>query len=239
MGAGNSLAMTFEGHTQCEALRSAVTGSLLADERRAKLRGVRVGEMLWNPASKPDRVFQLRSGRVNIVSSDSRGNETVLHTIKAGEIFGEICLCSHADAPHGTSAVAVNRSEILEAGYEEFRARLKVDPDLMNLVLRLFCKRLADADCRVQILAEHDARRRLRRLLAYIAVSRGTPSKRSQFWTSVTITHAELASLGALSRPHLSLLMTEFREKGLVSYERGSVLRIDMAKISLSGTYIP
>ncbi len=231
MEISNSFALAFEAHEQCEALRGAVTGSLLADGRRAKLRGVRAGELLWNPASKPDRVFHLRSGRVKIVASDARGNERVLHTVKAGEIFGEICLCSHADVPHETSAIAVNRSEILEAGYDDFRAQLKTDSDLMNIVLRLFCVRLAEADQRVQILAEHDARRRLRRLLAYIAVSRGTPSRQGNSQRSVTITHAELASLGALSRPHLSLLMTEFREQGVVSYERGSALRIDIVKI--------
>ena len=57
------------------------------------------------------------------------------------------------------------------------------------------------------------------------------PSKCGGSEVSVTVTHAELASLGGLSRPHLSLLMTEFREQGFISYERGSALRIDVERV--------
>ncbi|MBY0508129.1 MAG: Crp/Fnr family transcriptional regulator [Bryobacteraceae bacterium] len=228
----NTSKLTFQLHAQCEALRSGIAGVMLGDGARARLRGFRAGGLVWNSASKPDRLFQLRSGRVNIVTSDTRGNEILIRVVNPGEIFGEICLCDHADAPHGTSAVAVSPSEILEAGYEHFRGQLLSDSDMMTSVLRLFCVRLAEADQRVQILAEHDARQRLRKLLAYIAAIRGAPSKNGGSQVSVRITHAELASFGALSRPHLSLLMTEFRDQGLVSYERGSALRIDLAKIS-------
>jgi CRP/FNR family transcriptional regulator, cyclic AMP receptor protein len=231
MGVHEINRLTFETHEQCEALGGAIVGVMLGNGGRAKLRSVRTGGFVWNSTSKPDRVFQLRSGRVSIVTSDTRGNEILLRAVKPGEIFGEICLCGHADAPHGTSAVAVSPSEILEAGYGHFRGQLLTDSDMLTSVLRLFCVRLAEADQRVQILAEHDARQRLRKLLAYIAAIRGTPSKRGGSHVSVTITHAELASFGALSRPHLSLLMTEFRDQGLVSYERGSALRIDVEKI--------
>jgi len=236
MTTGNAGALTFEVHEQCEAMRGAVISTMLVEGKRARLRGIPAGGMVWNPASRPDRGFQLRSGRIHIVSADAQGNETILRAIQTGEIFGEICLCSHADAPHGTSAVAINRCEILEAGYEDFRAQLKADADLTTSVLRMFCVRLAEADQRVQILAEHDARQRLRRLLAHIASVRGVPSKHGDSMVSVTITHAELAAFGALSRPHLSLLMSEFRDEGLVSYERGSALRIHVGKLT---TYIP
>ncbi len=228
----NTRKLTFQVHEQCEALRRGIAGVMLGDETRAKLRGFRTGGLVWNSASKPDRLFQLRSGRVNIVTSDSRGNEVLIRVIKPGEIFGEICLCGHADAPHGSSAIAISPSEILEAGYEHFRRQMLSDSEMMTSVLRLFCVRLAEADQRVQILAEHDARQRLRKLLAYVAAIRGTASKNGGAQVSVTITHAELASFAALSRPHLSFLMTEFRDQGLVSYERGSALRIDLARLS-------
>ncbi|MEJ1932295.1 Crp/Fnr family transcriptional regulator [Nostoc sp. NIES-2111] len=224
--------LTFKIHEQCEVLRGAMVGAMLADSPKSKLRGFRTAELIWNPTAKPDRVFQLRSGRVNIVTSDTRGNEVLLQAVKPGEIFGEICLCSHADGPHGTSAVALSPVEILEASYHEFRAQLRTDAEFMSSTLHLFCTRLAEADQRVRILAEHDARQRLRKLLAYVATLRGTPARRGSTQVSVTITHAELASLGALSRPHLSLLMTKFREEGLVSYARGSALRINLAKIN-------
>jgi len=224
--------LTFELHEQCETLQRGIVEAMLADGERAKLRGFKTGVMVWNTASRPDRVFQLRSGLIRIVSSDTRGNEVILRSIKPGEIFGEICLCSYANEPHSTSAVAASPSEALEISYERFRKLLLSDSDLMTSILRMFCTRLAEADQRVQILAEHNARERLRKLLAYIATIRGTPSKQGSSLVSVTITHSELASFAALSRPHLSLLMTEFRKEGLVSYERGSALRIDVTKIA-------
>ncbi len=224
--------LTFQAHEQCEALRAVVVESMMSEGLRAKRRGLRAGDLIWNPAAKPDRVFQLKSGRVRIVASDRRGNEILVRAVKPGEMFGEICFCSHADAPHGTTAIAACSTEILEAGYDDFRRKLNTDSTLMTSVLKLFCSRLAEADQRVQILAERDARQRLRKLLAHMAAFRGTPSKRGGAEMSVTLTHAELASFGGLSRPHLSLLMAEFRDQGLVFYQRGSALRINVGKIN-------
>lgn len=221
----------FRAHEQCEVLQATVVKSVFGATTTTKARHVAAGCLIWDAHGKPDRVFQLQSGLVRIVASDVRGNEVLIRTVKPGEIFGEICLCSHSDEPNGTTALATSSARILETRYQQFRQQLRSDSRLMSSVLETFCTRLVDAEQRLQILAEHDARERLKKLLVHLSTSHGAGFKGGGTSASVTLTYAELANLAGLSRPHLSMLMAEFRNRGLVSYRRGSALRIHMNRI--------
>jgi CRP/FNR family transcriptional regulator, cyclic AMP receptor protein len=189
------------------------------------------GTAVWGIGALPDCVHRLIAGRVDIVSIDSAGNELLLRTVLPGETFGEVCFCSHRTEPHDMIARAAVLSEIMEISYDEFCRRMRRDPNMMESVLNEFCVRLGDLEERAQILALHDATQRLRRLLVYLARSRGTKSRNRSEEFSLTISHSELASLSALSRPHVSLLMTQFRKRGWVSYRRGTPVRVHLERL--------
>jgi CRP-like cAMP-binding protein len=93
-------------------------------------------------------------------------------------------------------------------------------------VIQTFCARETDAEQRRQIHACRDARERLARLLLHLPATKRPPGADPDKDTALTITHADLASMAALSRPHVSVLMTEFRVRRLVSYGRTGPLRI-------------
>ena len=208
-----------------------MAGTALSAESPFRPRVYPAVAAIWGIGTLPDCVYRLQTGRVNIVSIDAAGNELLLRVVGPGETFGEVCFCAHRTEPHYLIARSMVRCEIVKASYHEFRRSLRSDVNFMEAVVAEFCTRLADLEEKAQTLALHDATQRLSRLLVHLARSRGTQSKKRSTEFTLMVSHSELAAMSALTRPHVSLLMTQFRERGWVSYQRGMPLKVYVGKI--------
>jgi CRP-like cAMP-binding protein len=218
-------------HHACEMLTAAVVEAKLAPDSRVHGIEYASGSTIWRPSDVPDRVFRLKSGRVHIVHINADGQEYLYRAVAPGELFGEICLCKHRREAHSTEARSLGRSDVWVTSYEDFRRSIRTNVSLVDSVIQTFCARVAEAEQRIEILARGVARARLARLLVHLAEMKVSPSAVRAQESSLTVTHADLAAMAALSRPHVSLLMTEFRRRGLVSYRRGGPLRIRADKL--------
>jgi CRP/FNR family transcriptional regulator, cyclic AMP receptor protein len=216
-------------HAACEALAANVVDNALSRNGRGGRRAYASGSAIWQPSDLPDRLFKLRSGRVHIVALSAGGDERLYRAVAPGELFGEMCFCAHRHEPHGTVARSLGRSEVWATSYDDFRRSIRDEPSLVDSVIQTFCARVSEAEQRVQILACRDARERLARLLLHLARMKTPRGEALGEETALTITHSDLAAMAALSRPHVSVLMTEFRVRRLVSYNRSSPLRIATA----------
>lgn len=186
--------------------------------------------MVWRPTDRPDRLFRLDAGRVHIFSTTADGDEHLHRVVTPGELFGEMCFCPHRDEPHATFARSIGSSEVTAASYREFRHNLRSDASLVDSVIQTFCARVSESEQRQRILACRDARERLARFLLHLARQRlSLDDERSD--VDLVMTHADLAASAALSRPHVSVLMAEFRERGLVSYGRTGALTLRVGQL--------
>jgi CRP/FNR family transcriptional regulator, cyclic AMP receptor protein len=223
------MALEFHNHEQCGHLTSAMMGTALANS--VSYKRYQAGHYIWRIGSLPDCVYRLKRGRVNVVSIDASGNELLLRSIEPEEMFGEVCFCAHRSEPHGVVARATTECEIAAISYGEFLGALRDDPDFAESLVTEFCVRLGDLEKRTQILALHDASDRLRQLLLFLARSHKVSAVNDRGTVSLAITHSELAAMSALSRPHVSLLMTRFRQRGWVTYKRNTKLRVHVNRV--------
>ena len=184
------------------------------------------GSAIWTPVDLPDRVFRLHAGRVHIVVVNAEGQEHLYRAVAPGELFGEMCFCAHRHEPHGSFARCLGRSDVSATSFADFKRHIRDDGSLTDAVIQTFCGRVAGAERRLQILACRDARERLARLLLHLAQTKVQAGSELEGRMVLTITHADLAAMAALSRPHVSVLMTEFRARRLVSYGRVGPLHI-------------
>ena len=216
-------AFEFATHDACETL----TATVAQDPARTFVvrKRYRSGSSIWGQTDLPDRVFLLDSGRVDIVSVTADGDEHLHRVVGPGELFGEMCFCPHRHEPHGSIARSIGPSEVSATSYSEFRRTLRADESLVDSVLRTFCQRVSESEERQRILACKDARERLARLLIHLAAG-ARPVNGPGSDVGLPVTHAQLATLAALSRPHVSVIMAEFRTRGLVSYDRAGPLAV-------------
>ena len=220
----------FTNHAACDIISSLVNSNILAGGPGRRLRRYPPQSLEWEADDVANRIFILRRGRIQLTSLRPDGREFLVRSIQSGEIFGELCFCAHQNEPMGTFARALTQSEVIGIGFDEFRGFIQRDQRLITYVLSTVCQRLFDAERRNQILGCHGARERLERLLLHLASLRNRRHSRLT-WVSLTISHAELAALAAMTRPHVSLLMARLRRQGLIAYERGSPLNVNAAKL--------
>jgi CRP/FNR family transcriptional regulator, cyclic AMP receptor protein len=206
-------------------LTATVADHGFADGQGARRKQYASGSAIWTPADLPDRVFRLHAGRVHIVGMNAEGQERLYRAVIPGELFGEMCFCAHRHEPHGSFARCLGRSDVSATSFNDFKRRIRDDGSLADAVIQTFCGRVAEAERRLQILACRDARERLARLLLHLAQKK-VHAGELEGRIALTTTHADLAAMAALSRPHVSVLMTEFRARRLVSYGRAGPLHI-------------
>ena len=221
-------------HKDCETLTGLLVESIPRDGSLGITRSYRKGSEIWKPDDRSDSIFLLYSGQVSVVVGDRDGRELVLGVIEAGEPFGELCFC--APKKHflrETYARALVKSEAVEIKLKAFLSYLQTSLDLMQAFTFTFCCRLSDCRQRVEFLAYRGAEARLGRVLLHVAATRGKPSKTPAGRVILPVSHEELAQMAAMSRPHVTVTMGKLRRQGLVNYERGKPLTIDVGALSI------
>jgi CRP/FNR family cyclic AMP-dependent transcriptional regulator len=221
--------VTFDDHSQCEALTTLVqSGEPQTPGGRMRL--LRRRKSLWLSEPPFDRVYRLESGRLSIIGADDAGRELVLRTIAPGEWFGEYCRCPGQHWPHpAIEARAEEDCRLVEVLHERWLRALAEDPKAIREFVTLTCVRLARADRRLTMLARRTADERIGLLLLDRAEGEAEESGTGR--GVVSLTHAEIATEAAMSRPNVSVTLGRFRRKQLISYRRHESIVVDTQRL--------
>jgi CRP-like cAMP-binding protein len=106
---------------------------------------------------------------------------------------------------------------------------LQSDREALIALTYTFCTRLSAAEERVDILTHRNAEARLGRLL--ISLCTGGGADPNSALALVRISHSELARMAAMNRSHVTVTLGQFRKQGLVEYERGRPLKVNVQKL--------
>lgn len=227
----------FADHRDCQTLTGLTLDHLPRGGSPGRVRRYRKGADVWRPDDRANSIYFLRRGQVTVMKGDVEGHEVIVRVIEKGEPFGELCFCSAEEGKRGTGARAVVESEAVEIKLGDFMSHLQESRDALIALVFTFCVRLADAEHRVEVLAHRGAEERLGRLLLQLAASRKRASGARNGEVALPVTHDELSQMAAMSRPHVTVTMGRFRRRGLVKYERGRTLMVDVPSLKsfLSG----
>ena len=152
-----------------------------------------------------------------------------MRVVQPGEPFGELCFCATTDSRrHSFSRARVDCS-VLEISSDDFYAFVQNNRQVLLALTYTFCVRLSTAEQRLQALTHRDAEGRLGRVLVSLATGSGADPNAAQ--VLVRITHQELAHMAAMNRAHVTVTLGKFREQGLVAYERGRPLAVNIQKL--------
>ncbi len=217
-------------HQDCQTLTELTIEHLPHDGSLGKVLRYRKGSYIWQPDDRQDKVFFLQQGQVSIFLSDSEGREVILQTIDVGKPFGELCFCGKYDL-RGSVARAVAHSEVVAINLADFMDYMQANREVLAALVWTYCIRLADAQRRVEILANRGAEERLGNLLLHLAMPQnqkyGEPTEKNDAVT-LAVTHNDLAQMAAMSRPHVTITMNKLRERGFVDYERNRPLIVNV-----------
>jgi CRP/FNR family transcriptional regulator, cyclic AMP receptor protein len=214
-------------HARCVVLSSFFRGSMCEQLASGPARHLAAGQRLYHIGGDARSVFVVRRGLVRTSLVSSRGQELTLRLHAAGDVVGELCLCT---GERREQATAIAASEVVEIPIDQLTARLRQDPQAALDFTASLGRRLADAEERLRSLAMDPVLERLVRALLTLATEFGERTT-----AGVRIRHRlaqdELARLVGARREVVSGLMNRLRDKGLISYARAGFIVVDHRRL--------
>jgi len=209
----------------CEPSDSTLLG--LVEELLAKVRCVRRGEPVCLRIDPAASVYYVRLGSVKLVRYSQSGDEVIIDQYHAGSLFGSLSFCGWSlccESIDREVAVAMEDSDILVTSFEALKKSISRYPQALFGLLEDYCRRLAVARLRIEGLVLHEAEERLARALLMMTVCQ-QPGQKGSVVLNAAVTHEELANLIGVTRPFVTRLMGQLRERGfLESLAAGQLL---------------
>lgn len=178
------------------------------------------------------RVYAVVDGRVRIFLTITSGRELLIAVKLPGQVFGEL---SALDGdPRSASAAAMERAVVAELGAERFLEELTTSPEHLLAVTRNLSAQLRRANRRLVARNSDSAVVRTGRMiveLSALMIRHSADARRSEV-CEVPITQHDLAEWVGLTRESTARALAKFREAGLVTTSRGSIVVLDVVGLS-------
>jgi len=158
-------------------------------------------------------------GRIKVVRTDDEGREIFLYYIKAGES----CIMSFLGGMYNETAkvkaIAEEETEIYFIPVNHIVPLIKEFPEWLEYIFRLYHKRFEELLEVVNALAFKKVDDRLLSLLKIKCESEGK--------STISVTHAQLASELGTARVVVSRLLKQMEEAGLVTLGRNKITLLE------------
>lgn len=210
-------------HVQCATLPALLRGSLYECLTTRPGRRVRPGALVYAMGDLAQSIYFVRHGLVKSSVVSPAGEELILRMHHAGDILGELCLCT---GRRREQAMALEASDVVELLLGDLLARLRRSPEEMLEFATTVCDHVGGAYEKLRSLSFDPAMGRLARELLNLANVLGEPASRG---TRIAhyIKQADLARLVGVRREVASGLLNRLRERQLIGYSRKSRIWVD------------
>lgn len=169
------------------------------------------GESIVEQGKKSDALTILLTGRARVMTTDTRGRETILATLWPGDYIGEMSLIDNE--PHSATVRAEVTTDALVLSRLGFARCLPENSSVAYAVMRGLVQRLRQANRQIESLALIDVYGRVARALLEFAVldAEGNAVIRHK------LSRQDLAKMVGASREMVSRVMKDLQERGFIA----------------------
>ena len=174
------------------------------------------GETIFATGDPGTSLCLIASGRVKLSFTSSEGREVILDLLAEGDVFGELALLD--GEPRSADAVAVEPTELLLLGRDEFLRTLDDCPKIAITLLSVLSRRLKrDAEL-LQDAAFLDVPARLARAILRLAKPGADGVARTP-----RLRQSDLAGVAGTTRETLNKWLGFYENQGLIRREQGRI----------------
>jgi len=179
-------------------------------------------QVIYMPSDPRARLYAILTGRVKLTQVSPEGKELVLCVLGEGDVFGELCLFD--EGPHSTLAAALEDSEIITIKCSDLAKFMAEEPALVTALGKHVGERIRTLERKLSDLVFKDVAQRLASLLVGLAEDHGEKNDAGDYVVEMKITHQDLAGLIGSTRETTTTTLNQFREKGLIDFQRGRII---------------
>ncbi|MDD0811915.1 Crp/Fnr family transcriptional regulator [Curvibacter sp. RS43] len=178
------------------------------------------GEALVEQGHKSDALYILLNGRVRVLTSDKRGREVILATLRTGDHLGEMSLIDNQT--HSATVRAEIQTDVLTLGRAEFMRCLQENSSVAYAVMKRLVQRLRQADQKIESLALMDVYGRVARAL----MEHATEDADGALVIRDKLSRQDIAKMVGASREMVSRVMKDLEERGFVQTDEDGRMTI-------------
>ncbi len=184
-------------------------------------------EVIYNVGDERRTFFFLTGGFVKVGMITANGREVIYDIRRGGDVVGELCVSEPARADR---AVALEQTDAIAVPLEDVLDVLQKKPDMIAVMMNVFCRALKEAYAQVNTLAVEDTIHRLVKILIGVAAKLGQPS--GPFVEIPTyLTQEEIAQMVAARRERISTALNSLRRQGMVQYSARGHLVLNVSAL--------
>jgi len=176
-------------------------------------------EVIYDVGDEHRTFFFLTDGFVKVGTITANGREVIYDIRRAGDVVGELCVSERARPDR---AIAVP--------FEDVMGLLLKKPDMIAVLINVFCRALKEAYTQVNTLAVEDTIHRLVKILINLARKLGQPSG-SLVEIPTYLTQEEIAQMVAARRERISTALNSLRRQGMVHYSARGHLVLNVSAL--------
>jgi CRP-like cAMP-binding protein len=176
-------------------------------------------EFLYNEGEPVSHIFMVASGRMKTTLLRENGAEMILRFSGPGDIVGEFGDTS--DKVYGSSAQAMEVSDLLIWKTDVFGTLLERFPLLRRNQVAILSHRLREMDCRFCEISSDPVATRLANTLARLSRHIGRPVSEG---IEIALSQLELAQLIGATPSTISRLLSDWERQGFVRGRREALL---------------
>ena len=210
--------------------------ALSREENRAlclipNFKTVRKNEILYFSHDNEQRLYTIKSGTLKIVRVDMEGNESVKEVLRSGDLFGQYTFDEMTDESQDEFAVAISDKVVIcSFKIDDFEEILNRNPQLAVRYTKLVGFKIKRITNSYSNLMFKDVKTRFALFLKDWALREGKGADKD-ITVKNYLTHNDIAGLICSTRQTVTLLFNEFKNAGLIDYDRSEIIVHDVKKL--------
>jgi CRP/FNR family cyclic AMP-dependent transcriptional regulator len=184
------------------------------------------GESLYVPQERGERLFILKSGRVQVYEVGPEGREITLSVVEGGNILGEMVLTGQLSS--GVYVRALEPSVLCSLRQRDLERLILGNPEVGLRLVRLLSERLRLAETRLAEFTHKNVAARLANQILRFVQSEGVVTREGHYRIPTRYTHQQLGTMIGAGRVAVSRAFADLREAGAVELRNRYIHVVDL-----------
>lgn len=195
-----------------------------------RLREFDKDDIIFRQGDESRELYILLKGKVRIYKISPSGNETSIDIFSVNDVIGELAAID--SSPRSATGKAIGKVSLLTMSHERFLYHLENVPGLALGLARLLSQKLRWTASFAESVAQFDAAGRLLHILLYYVERYGKEIEAGkQYSVDLALNQTDLASMVGARREWVNRLLSDWRKRGLLEYDRGVLTILDMERV--------
>lgn len=167
-------------------------------------------QVVLEPKDK-DKIFILKSGRVEIYKLTQDGKKVIVDTLGPGNVFGDLGV----DQENDNFIEATTDSYVCTIQKEVFFEMVSNNPKIANTLVKELFSKIVESEKQVAALASDNIYIKIKELLFRLAKKHGE-RQNDEIRITVKFTHEQLAEMIGTSRQTMTEMLGKLEKRGVI-----------------------